>query len=164
MVEFLVKRRRFRIPRVSTASSWSKTEPCILVHAFLLRLRVVFHNDHPRIRIVWKSRVKFRTISLGRSRHAFRTSSIRRLNNERDEIQPSFSSVKKSFSFSLSLSLFYSSSSFVFPPLFSPFLLSLAVSRFRRESEHNKSSGFFHFDFAFYRVATLLPENKHFHG
>lgn len=112
MVEFLVKRRRFRIPRVSTASSWSKTEPCILVHAFLLRLRVVFHNDHPRIRVVWKSRVKFRTISLGRSRHAFRTSSIRRLNNERDEIQPSFSSVKKSFSFSLSLSL-----SFTLPPV-----------------------------------------------
>ena len=91
----------------------------------------------------------------------FRTSSIRRLNNERDEIHRSFSSVKKSFSFSLSLLLFLQ---FCFsPPLFSISISLALVSPFRWESGHNKSSGFFHFDFAFYRVATLLPGNKHFH-
>lgn len=145
---------------VSTVSFPIETEPCISVHAFLLRVLLLV-LVLPQCSSAYSNRVKESREISNDFATRFRTSSIRRLNNERDEIHRSFSSVKKSFSFSLSLLLFLQ---FCFsPPLFSISISLALVSPFRREPGHNKSSGFFHFDFAFYRVATLLPGNKHFH-
>lgn len=104
---------------VSTVSFPIETESCISVHAFLLRVLLLL-LVLPQCSSAYSNRVKESREISNDFATRFRTSSIRRLNNERDEIHRSFLSVKKSFSFSLSLS--YSSSSFVFPPRFFLFL------------------------------------------